>query len=847
MSGAAAASGFAYQHAQAIQAALRLAEEPDLARIRVEADNDAIDLEIWSVDDVLVEASQFKRRREPYTWGQQELIDELAHWSPLGVKHPDARYRFVTDGRLGPTGRSVRDALVAGQSGDVSGLADLMQKADADTDPGAISRASIVVDDVTYNALIARAQERAKALLPNVSSPTEADERSRWVALELLHMVTDRSGLESSDDRFIARAEVLELLSTPQDSLPTTAWGTELKDAFLASVLSDTEVRAIDLPCIPDSAVAGGSPRLLEDWTNAITVCLVGGGTGSGKSTALARMQYRMAEAGAVVLVADAEDYQPGRFAALMAAALNRHTDIGAHPAVGTAAMKDSLVTVAIDGVSELAPVTQEAMRSEIRAMLASGPRARLVLAGRDATVLRSMLNRATPTADLTMIPLDKAKQLALVANAIGAQPDDVVGIVRETELALGDVARNPLMLLLGVRTILLGGDAANPASVFRTIVRAISADCGYSNASQLEVGLGMAFSRLLDEGRRYSDTFGWVGLLEEVAAQLASHGHQLTAGELREFGSETGLVRVSQLDVIRPLHDAFADYLAAAAIQTKMATLPTSLHIHDRARVRYLSQIAGVDEALAAIVVRDLPFTAVNISSEENRSPSEVWLAEVQRLVDQLLPAGVNRPRIAFWMDSTGRRIVTVSGEFEGWWDGAGPAGITAVGWTFPLTEASGPLQVAIRIWQRHLGEVLVAARGAERPVPQDYSQSVQLLWEFSDGLRDVSSRLVGEIGLAGEEVAALIELAHRRLQFCLCGRSAVEPERDRSVVFREVLELSPGEQVLTECDAADSTWTGHGRVDSFVTRTPAEQAIHDIRETINEAVGRRWLRPDS
>ena len=393
MSGAAAAGGFAYQHAQAIQAAMRLAEEPDLARIRVEADNDAIDLEIWSVDDVLVEASQFKRRGEPYTWGQQELIDELADWSPLGVKHPDARYRFVTDGRLGPTGRGVRDALVTARSGDTSGLADLMQNADTEVDVGAVSRASVVVDDVTYNALIARAQDRAKALLPNVSSPAEAEERSRWVALELLHIVTDRSGRASSDERFINRTEVLELLSTPQDSLPTTAWATELKEAFLASVLSDTEVTKVDLPCIPDGAVADGSARLLEDWTSAITVCVVGGGTGSGKSTALAGMQYRMAKAGTVVLVADAEDYQPGRFAALMAAALNRHTHIGAHPAVGTAALKDPLVTVAIDGVSELAPATQDAMRSDIRAMLASAPRARLVVAGRDTTVLRSMMN----------------------------------------------------------------------------------------------------------------------------------------------------------------------------------------------------------------------------------------------------------------------------------------------------------------------------------------------------------------------------------------------------------------------------------------------------------------------
>ena len=73
------------------------------------------------------------------------------------------------------------------------------------------------------------------------------------------------------------------------------------------------------------------------------------------------------------------------------------------------------------------------------------------------------------------------------------------------------------------------------------------------------------------------------------------------------------------------------------------------------------------------------------------------------------------------------------------------------------------------------------------------------------------------------------------------------VEPERDRRVVFREVSAFRPGEQVLTECDPADPTWTGHGRVDSFVTRTPAQQAIHDIRDAINDAVGTRWLRPDA
>ena len=66
MSGTDAIGGFAYQHAQAIQAALRIVEEPELERIRVEADNDVIDVEIWSHSGDLIDAYQYKRRNERY-------------------------------------------------------------------------------------------------------------------------------------------------------------------------------------------------------------------------------------------------------------------------------------------------------------------------------------------------------------------------------------------------------------------------------------------------------------------------------------------------------------------------------------------------------------------------------------------------------------------------------------------------------------------------------------------------------------------------------------------------------------------------------------------------------------
>ena len=59
MGGVEAAGGFAYQHAQAVQLALKLAQDEDLRRIRVEAANDVVDVELWSRSDALVEGCQY--------------------------------------------------------------------------------------------------------------------------------------------------------------------------------------------------------------------------------------------------------------------------------------------------------------------------------------------------------------------------------------------------------------------------------------------------------------------------------------------------------------------------------------------------------------------------------------------------------------------------------------------------------------------------------------------------------------------------------------------------------------------------------------------------------------------
>lgn len=122
MGGVDASAGFAYQHAQAVQMALTIAAEASLDVIRVEAANDIVDVEIRSQNGHLVTGSQFKLRNRSDPWGQQELIDGLIRWSELAGDYPGSTYEFVTDGRLGPTGVKVRDALEKAASGDLNDI-----------------------------------------------------------------------------------------------------------------------------------------------------------------------------------------------------------------------------------------------------------------------------------------------------------------------------------------------------------------------------------------------------------------------------------------------------------------------------------------------------------------------------------------------------------------------------------------------------------------------------------------------------------------------------------------------------------------------------------------------------
>jgi hypothetical protein len=330
---------------------------------------------------------------------------------------------------------------------------------------------------------------------------------------------------------------------------------------------------------------------------------------------------------------------------------------------------------------------------------------------------------------------------------------------------------------------------------------------------------------------------------LNEASAALSASGVDVSAAQLREYGFETGLVRLSQFDSIRPLHDSFADYLSAVALWRAPDNLPDQLLEHDRARVRFLAGLGGLGEQLAALTVRDLPLTAVSISREESRSPTGGWFLETHRHLDQLLPPDAERPQLAFWRDSTGRTVLTVDGDHVGWWDVDAPERLATAGWAFVIAERGGPLQAAIRVWHRYLTRILKQERELGCPTPKTLKESKRALSEFSDRLQSSIEDLMAPIGITGPDGARLVELAETRMQFLISGVDTVEDERNRSVWYREVRDLGDDDLVLVGEGSLDSGWTGWGSVDSFITKNPLQEAKRNIIDAINRTVGRRWL----
>ncbi|MFJ9365204.1 AAA family ATPase [Nocardia sp. NPDC101769] len=847
MSGVDAAGGFAYQHAQAVLRILDLAADTTLGFVRVEATNDVVDIETYSIEGSLLSAAQFKRRDRRYTWGKAELVTELARWSELGSSYPDASYAFVTDGRLGPTGREVQDALEAAGAGEGNKLRELAREHDVLLDFDVCRRATIIADTPGFDTLIDSAAGRVVALLPNVSGELEAEERSVGVVLEILRIVVGRSGETDPHARVITRDEIVRLLHDRDEYVPTATWSEELKQTFTAAVQRPAP-HGIVLNCLPDvsksaqDAADAAMPVQLVAVASTGRVPLLSGPTGTGKTTLLNHVQRAAAQQGQVVIVVDAEGYVRKRLGSLVARGINTPEFTGAYSATGVRALKDPTVVLVIDGVSEIPKPEREALAEELRQLLASDDRPGLVLAGRDATVLRSALPRHAHSIRVGVEPLNRNRRTELLKAITGDGVDhQILGrLIAKVERALGGAADNPQLFVVGISLVLDGHTFTDPASMYQSYVRALAEQNGYPGVTVLEAGLGMAFAALADRGRRYCDQIEWTEEVERAAEILQERGEDTTARDLRSFGFESGLIVRSNGDTVRALHDSFADYLAAVAYKRRLATLPSTLTNDDRARIEFYAELSGIDSTLAALITKDIPFLTPKLCSRENQSPDPAaWYEATRVYVERLWPANQPSPRIAYWR-SADRLIVTVDAKTEGWLGEQSIDDVAADGFTFYAER--GPLSVAVRIWEYKMHSILEIGRKQSHALPTTDTETVNLLECYSESLVESVQELIDKTAPAGHDTDLQIAVGATRIQFLLGEAGQPQAQRDRPLKYRfSGNRTAP--PVLREQDAvAEDEWTGRGKVDSFLIDAQT-RAKDVVTHAINRLAGMKWL----
>lgn len=843
-----ATAGFAYQHAQAVHRVLDLAGVEGAGHVRVEATNDVVDVEVYSGDGTLVRAAQYKIRDQKYTWGEAELVAELARWSVLAAAYPDAQYEFVTDGRLGPTGRKVQEALVAVRAGQTAALSELARSRNVTLDPTACARASIVADTPGFDELIVSAIDRVAGLLPHVTGELEAEERGTQLIHALLRMVVGRSGDADPGARVIAKSELDVLLSDRREYVATESWSTDLRNEFLQSV-GQTTLRGVSLRCESTGAGArigtsgGDKAWNLEELIGNAEVPLLSGPTGSGKTTVIRRAQFAAAQRGEIVIVVDAEGYVPKRLGSLVARGINTPGFVGAYSATGLRALCDPEVTVIIDGVSEIPSEAREALRTELKQLVASDVRAKLVLVGRDSTILQGVLPRHSSVHPIAVEQLDRARRIEILSELSRGALDSrgVQRLVAQAEHALKGAANNPQLFVVGSTLIASGYEFNDSASMYRRYVHGFAEEVGYTNVTVLEVGLGIAFAALADTDRRYCDSFEWTEQLSTATRVLQAGGHEVTTSDLREFGFETGLVVRSGGDVVKAVHDSFADYFAAVAHARNAASLPSRLRLGDTARVRFLVELAGVTDSLSGQIAASLPFLVPEAAEREDLQPTESWYEATRVVLAHLWPTGVDLPRIAYWQ-AADRHFVTVYGSSCGWLGELTLAEVDTEAFTFQVSR--GPLNVAAKIWRHRLHAQLDCKRRGTASVPRTHEQTVAMLTAFSDELAVAMHDLARQIAPTDQQDLVLGAIGPRRIQFALDAEGDAADQRERGVLYRYLDDLQHDEATVLEMPAdPDKSWTGWGRVDSFLGQEPSHAAASAVSQAINDLTGRQWL----
>lgn len=833
--------GIAYQHAQAVLSALDVLESDQFAAIRVEGADDAIDIELLDANGRVAVGKQAKVRADEYTWAKADLVGLLRRWA--AVDAPDgASFQFVTDGRLGPSGEKVRDALAEAAAGRRGPLAKLLgEEADGET-VRRVARATVVQDPGGTGALLARADRQVMALLPSARSGADAVEQARSAVDALFRLLLDRACRPDAADRVVSRDEICGALGIPLSATAVLAWRGDVRDRYLAAVTAEAPAAAVPArlrPEEPSGPPGEGVDALLADGAAPAAVA---GPTGAGKSTAARELRAAAAAQGRVVVVAHAETYIPGRVDALVADAVSDVLGREVPTLTGRQVLAETGTVVVIDGVSEVPEPVRAALAEDLRAPVAAGRGARLVLLGRGLAAVRSVLPASSAPSLFRVEPFGRERREALAESVVGTGTGDGTArvVLARAEKALGDAAGNPMLLEMTLGLIASGVPFDDRAAVYGAFLDRLGEKTGADGLGVATVVLGSCFARLLDGGRRYADPYTWRRLLVEAAGAQSAVIGPVDAAAVDDAARRSGLiVRLGQSETVAAVHDSFADYLAGLALARGAVAFPADVKPGDEERLLFAAQIGGMDRAFAEAIAARLPFGLPRFAPLDRRgvgdgAPDEVS-AILRAVVPPCAPAGAD-----LWRHPDGR-VVAFACADDGRWltDDEARAAIASRPW---VVGTSGPVDLAVRLWRQWLLAVLRSTGGTGRPRPGTAAEARDAVAAHAAEVAAETDRLVRAAVPAGHRAAVAAEIGPTGLT----GRVLPAPNSlrrggpDWTVAYTrtEGIDVS-----VADGPTAGEAHLSHGTLDSLLGGPSSAQAAERVRKAIDRMAGRRWL----
>lgn len=845
-------SGIAYQQAHAVLACLEMldAEDGRVVSVKVESGQDVFDLELCDSSGDIIASRQIKNRALDRTWTPSDIYPLIRRWATS--EHPaGARFELRLGGRAGPSVETLIDAIRAAERGDLPRLAEQSEGNLTAAEVEAARFVDVIIDPTPTGALLTAGTQQALSFLPDARTGSDAVAEADATMGRLYRLAMQRAASAVESERVVTRSDVLEMFGLTENDLgarwdePATANYLESVGSHVTEPTVDVDLRRQPTPIERATGLDEREPPELSKLLETRDHVLLSGQSGSGKSTAAITLRTLAAHAGRAAVLVNSEAYIPGRLAYLVSNALSAVTGSSTPLPVGRGVLTDPSAVVVFDGVSEMPAPQRAALASELAPYASDTQSCVIVLIGRDAAILNSILPHYVSKNAFVLRGIKPDQRDDLVADVIRPLGATDIATIRSISAkagyALKAAANVPYLLRMASELIWRGFDIHGRAQMYMVFTQDIALRKGLVDLQFCLLALGMTFSELLDQGHRQCDQFDWRQLLDQATKVLHVHHVDISVATVERTAVQGGLVAYEEYDqTVRPVHDSLADYLAALAHHKGLSALPPTITENDALRLRFLAELSGVEESISTLATRCIPLSAVELSKFDDQTMSRETPKLAARYLQNLLDdTTLGQHTVQIGRAPDGRSFGFLDAREVS--ETIAPEQIYATGSEHGMVEVQGgPLTVAVALWKAKLHDLLKQNEPGWR-IPTTAQDAVDALTRHQNQTLQALQQLVSD-GFPVSCREALLNIAQPDRVEIIIRPVMSETEPRWPMIFRPSQSWRVDAGDFEEWSHGGSH-TGWGSVDSVLRLSPRDTAKSYLRDAVNELAENPWL----